>query len=326
MKMSVSHSNVKELTILTKKKLLESHLIPSGEDIVLCPHHQVVVHGKPCCHYIISCLSSGKQFFLKILKDNDSATHCNQFLRQFRNESGDCPYPLIVAPGFNFCNERYFLYTFSQGKTLQELAELKEISQGEWESIASKLRQCIDNLSTVHSQQYSDHNQFVANPYADILKRKIMPKLNHQTFSALPSKTVNAVYQQCANIIESSVYSEPTLLHMDIKPANVVYNLETKMVSLLDFELARFGDFDYGWTQLLVTSLKNYGKEYQEYVYPHLIKGGISMEVALQIPKFQFYLFYQAACNLIYYDERKLSCPIGMKSLFTELFNQLSKA
>lgn len=325
MKVSDSNSNVKELTIFTKKRLLECHLIPPSEEVILSPHHQVIVHGKSRCHYIVSCLHSRKQFFLKILKDNDSATHCNQFLYQFQTENGDCPYPLLIAPGFDFFDERYFLYTFSKGKTLQELAETKCLSQDEWKSIANKLKKCITVLSTVHSQQYSDHNQFVADQYADILKRKIMPKLNHHTFSMLSSQIVTTIYQKCVNIIESSVYSEPTLIHMDVKPANVIYNLETKTVSLIDFELARFGDFDYGWTQLLITSLKNYGEEYQEYIYPHLVKDGISLEDALQIPKFQFYLFYQAACNLIYYDERKISCPIGMKSLFIELLSQLSK-
>lgn len=325
MKALVSNSYVKELAIFTKKKLLECHLIPSNEDVILYPHHQVKVNGKSRCHYIVSCLPSRRQFFLKILKDNDSATHCNQFLQQFQTENGDCPYPLLIAPGFIFFDEKYYLYTFSKGKTLQELAETKHISQDEWGSIANKLKKCIEVLSTVHSKQYSDHNQFIKDQYADILKRKIMPKLNHRTFSALPSKTVTTVYQRCVNIIESSVYSEPTLLHMDVKPANVIYNPESKTVSLIDFELARFGDFDYGWTQLLITSLKNYGKVYQEYIYPHLVKGGISLEVALKIPKFQFYLFYQAACNLIYYDERNISCPNRMKTLFTELLNQLSK-
>jgi len=325
MKVSDFNSNFNELTILTKKKLLEYHLVPPNDNIELCPHHQVVVHGKLCCHYIVSCLPSGKHFFLKILKDNDSATHCNHFLRQFQTENGNCPYPLIIAPEIDFCNERYFLYTFSEGETLEELSKLKYISKSEWNTIANKLRKCIDDLSTVHFPQYSDHNRFVSDQYADILKRKILPKLNHPTFSELPSKTVAAVYQRCVNIIESSVYSVPTLLHMDVKPANVIYNLETKMVSLLDFELARFGDFDYGWTQLLVTSLKNYGNEYQEYVYPYLVKDGISMETALQIPKFQFYLFYQTACNLIYYNERKLPCPSEMKQLFTKLLSHLSR-
>lgn len=325
MKSSNFISNDKELTIFTKKKLLEYHLIPSNEEVVLYPHHQVIVHGKLRCHYIVSCLTSRKQFFLKILKDNDSATHCNQFLHQFRTENGECPYPLLIAPGFDFFGEKYFLYTFSKGKTLQELAETKRISENEWEDIANKLKKCITILSTVHSQQYSDHNQFVTDQYADILKRKIMPKLNHHTFSELSSKTVTTVYQKCVDIIDSSAYSEPTLLHMDVKPANIIYNLESKTLSLIDFELARFGDFDYGWTQILITGLKNYGEEYQKYIYPHLVKGGIPLEAALQIPKFQFYLFYQSACNLIYYDERNIPCPKEMKSLFTELLNQLSK-
>ena len=207
MKASNSSPNVKELAILTKKALLECHLISPSEEVILYPHHQVLVHGKLRCHYIVSCLPSGKRFFLKIFKENDSATHCNQFLRQFQSESGYCPYPLLIGSGFDVFDERYFLYTFSEGKTLQDLAESKLISQDEWESIANKLKKCIVDLSTVHSEQYSNRNRFVSDQYSDILKQKIMPKLNHHIFAALSSKTVTTVYQRCVNIIESSTYS-----------------------------------------------------------------------------------------------------------------------
>lgn len=58
-----------------------------------------------------------------------------------------------------------------------------------------------------------------------------------------PSKN----FVRCCEILDTSRFSKPTLLHMDIKPANIIYNDRTGTV----FEFARFRDIDYGWTQIL---------------------------------------------------------------------------
>lgn len=314
---------LEELKRIALNNMLEYELLLPGETIELIPHHPITVQGNLCYHYIILCLTSGKKYFLKVLKDNDSATHCNSFLREFQVENGNCPYPLIVAPPFTYCERQYYFYTFAEGVTLEDLEG--RVSADEWKSIAMKLRERIDALSAIHSSQYSDHNQFVPDRYSDIVKGKILPRLSHPIFDKYSRGTKLAAYQQCAEILDSCNYSQPTLLHMDIKPANVIYNPNTKAVSLIDFELSRFGDFDYGWAQILMTKLKPYGNTYKSYVFPMLTKDRLSLEDALFIPKFQCYLFYQAACNLIYYGERKLSCPMEMTTLFIRLLNQLAE-
>ena len=312
-----------ELKCLTREKMSEHMLISRGEEITLLPHHPIKVQGEVCNHYIIFCSSSNKKYFLKVLKDNDSATHCNSFLRRFQDKNGDCPYPLIVAPGFGYCNRQYYFYTFAEGETLESLEG--KLSVDEWKSIAIKLRDRVDELSEIHTSKYSDHNAFISDQYSDIIKRKILPKLKHSTFREYQRETILAAHRQCMKILDSSKFSKPTLLHMDVKPANVIYNPQTKIVSLIDFELSRFGDIDYGWAQILITKLKNYGEIYENYVFPYLIKDHLSWDDALHMPKFQCYLFYQAACNLIYYDERKIPCPKEMKTLFVRLLNQLAK-
>lgn len=318
-----NYNDILELKSLVWEKMMEGRLILQNEEIALLPHHPVKVQGEMCCHYIVSCSPSNKKYFLKVRKDNDSSTHCNIFLRGFLDKSGKCPYPLIVAPGFDYCDRHYDFYTFAEGETLENLSD--KVSVNEWESIGTKLRNRVDELSTVHSPQYSDHNIFISDQYSDIMKRKILPKLCHSVFCEYQSEIILAAYQRCLNILDTSNFSQPTLLHMDIKPANVIYNPETKDLSLIDFELSRFGDIDYGWAQILITKLKNYGDFYENYVFPHLIKGHLSLEDALFIPKFQCYLFYQAACNLIYYDERKILCPSKMKELFVWLLNELAR-
>ena len=315
--------DLEELKCLAREKMAEHLLISRSEEITLLPHHPIKVQGKVCYHYIISCSFSNKKYFLKVLKDNDSATHCNSFLRGFEDENGNSPYPLIVAPKFDYCNRQYYFYTFAEGETLESLEG--KLSADEWKCIGIKLRDRVDELSAIHAPQYSDHNAFICDPYSDIIKRKILPKLEHSTFCEYQRETILAAHQQCMKILDYSSFSQPTLLHMDVKPANVVYSPQTETVSLIDFELSRFGDIDYGWAQILITKLKDYGEIYKNYVFPYLTKDRLSFDNALSIPKFQCYLFYQAACNLIYYDERNMPCPREMKALFVRLLKQLAK-
>ncbi len=56
-----------------------------------------------------------------------------------------------------------------------------------------------------------------------------------------------------------------------------------------------------------------------------MTKGRLTLKEALAIPKYQCYIFYQTACNLIYYYDRNMDCPEDMKRLFEELLNKLSQ-
>ncbi|MCU0289322.1 MAG: hypothetical protein MUF15_23360, partial [Acidobacteria bacterium] len=47
-----------------------------------------------------------------------------------------------------------------------------------------------------------------------------------------------------------------SLLHYDIKPANIIYNKISKKVTLIDFELTRFGDINSEFTRAFVLSEK----------------------------------------------------------------------
>ena len=131
--------------------------------------------------------------------------------------------------------------------------------------------------------------------------------------------------KHCYQILDESHFTKPTLLHMDVKPANIIYNSKTGFVTLIDFEFARFGDADYGWTQVLLSGINAFCDEYKQQVVSYMTKGRLTLNEALTIPKFQCYIFYQTACNLIYYYDRDMKCPEDMKDLFEELLKQLSK-
>lgn len=195
----------------------------------------------------------------------------------------------------------------------------------EWKLVSQKLVLCLDELSTIHAPFYSEHNKFTTDDCAIILKAKFYKRFNHPFFKKYPSIKLIKALNRCFQILDNSYFTPPTLLHMDIKPANIIYNIKTGFVTLIDFELARFGDIDYGWTQVLLSGINNFGKEYRNQVIPFITQGRLTLQDALKIPKYQCYIFYQLACNLIYYYDRSMNCPEKMTQLFEILITKLSK-
>jgi len=63
----------------------------------------------------------------------------------------------------------------------------------------------------------------------------------------------------------------PVLIHADIKPANIIFNLERRKATLIDFELARFGDIDFEWVKLYQLALR--WPEYRELIARPLLAG-----------------------------------------------------
>lgn len=312
-----------DLCSLVYQKLVEYNIISIQEKILLHPYYNINLHGKWYSHYIINCLYSKQKFFLKISKGNDTSSHCNIYLRNFRDENGTYLYPFILVPEFEFYGIHYFITTFIEGVSLDNISE--NLTIDEWEIISHKLSMRLDELSTIHAPLYSEHNKFITDNCSVILKEKFSKRFKHPLFNEYSYKELDKAFKRCCDILDNSHFTRPTLLHMDVKPANIIYNPKTSFVTLIDFEFARFGDADYGWTQVLLSGINAFCDEYKKLVVSCMTKGRLTLKEALAIPKYQCYIFYQTACNLIYYYDRNMNCPEDMKHLFEELLNKLSQ-
>ena len=315
--------NINKLNKIVQQKLIDYNLVPVYTKISLTPIYSFVLKNTIYYHYVINCSDSQIKFFLKSSRGVNNASHCNDFLKMFRNHNGEYTYPIILIPEFKYNGISYFITTFTQGDNLDILSQI--LTKYEWGKISNELRRQLEELSTIHANLYSEKNQFLSIGCAEILKNKLKNRLKHSVFLQFPNKNLKKAYERCCEILDCSQFSVPTLLHMDIKPANIIYNPKTGLVKLVDFEFARFGDFDFGLTQILLTKCNTFSKEYNEYIYPNIIEGNITLNEALNIPKFRCYIFYQTACNLIYYKERNVECPIEMKKNFVYLLDQFSK-
>ena len=318
-----SSFDYKKLCPVAKGKLVESDFISISEPLSLTPCHNIILNGQRYTHYVINCLSSRKKYFLKVSKGNDTSSHCNDYLKSFRNQHGEYIYPVIIVPEFKFNDVNFFITNYIEGQSLDVISET--LTSAEWIYIAKELLVRIDELSSIHANYYSDQNVFTHRDCLAILMKKFPERLKHIVFNKYSRVDLKNAYHRCINILNNSFFTKPTLLHMDVKPANIIYNSQTGFVTLIDFEFARFGDYDYGWTQILLSGINAFNQEYKEYVVPYMTQNRINLKEAINVPKFRCYLFYQTACNLIYYHDHNTECPHDMVRLFEKLLVELSK-
>lgn len=310
------------LSKTVKIKLTGAGIIDHKEEIRLEPCHTIQIGQDWYSHYYVHCIMEKRKYFLKALKLNDGILHCNNSLRTLKTNSGCLDYPEVLVPPFDFGAVKYFITSFIAARNLDEL--VGQIPIPEWESIGDKIYSRLQEIERLHAERYSEQGRFISTPYYILFMEKLHRRFSHRVVESLPKDIVEIVCGKCASILQNSTYSSPTLLHMDVKPANVLYNRQSRKVYLIDFEFARFGDLDYGWAQILLSGLNAFNPIYRKHIYPNIVKHRTDLTTALQSFKMRCYILYQTLCNMIYYSDHGLPCPQELEELFYNIFEQFT--
>lgn len=314
---------INELHSITRQKLEEHSLIEKNEKIQLIPHYEIILNNKKYSHYIIECINSKKKYFLKVFKNSDNLFQCNEFIKKYVDKFGNQRFSTILIPKFYYNGVGYYVTSFVEGESLNNIST--PLSKEQYKKIAYDVCDLWFELTKINTTNYSEKGTFFCDDAATIFKKKLKNRLLHPVFNQIPNTKLTKAYCKCCDIIENCEFSKPSLIHMDVKPANIIYNQKLDLVTLIDFEHARFGDIDFGWTQILLSGYNSFGQTYQEYIYPHIIEGHLNLLDALKIPKFKCYIFYQTACNIIYYYNNNTTCPFKMRACFYDLLNEFLK-
>ncbi len=311
-----------ELLPTVRNELMKKGLIDSDETIKLTACHDIILNNAPRNHYIIHCSKTGNKFFLKLQKKVDNILHCDEYIQAiYQNEEYMLPH-VLVSP-FSFHNDIFFITNYIEGYDLEALDS--KLSDEQWIKAAEDIRKQLNMLASIHTSCYSEHNLFFTYGYPKMFKEKMKTRINHLSLNSYDRSKLQKAYDSSLRILNDSIFSEPSLIHMDVKPANIIFNPKTEKSSLIDFEFARFGDLDFGIVQVLLTQFNSFSENYKKKMFPFLTEDFITFSQACKIPKLKVYLWYQTMCNIIYYYNHSTSCPDEMKNIFENMLNELSK-
>lgn len=313
---------IEELTPIVQNKLIEKGLIDSDKTIRLIACHDIVLDNVPRNHYVIHCIETGSRFFLKLQKKVDNIIHCNEYIQAiYQNEDYALPH-VLISP-FSFHNDMFFITNYVEGYDLETLDS--ELSDAQWKKAAEDIRQQLMLLADIHTPYYSEHNKFFTDRYPEMFREKLQTRIKHISLTGYDGSKMQSAYNNSLKILNNSTFSKPSLIHMDVKPANIVFDPKTEKAVLIDFEFARFGDLDYGIVQVLLTQFNSFSDNYKKKMFPVLTDGLITFSQACEMPKLQVYLWYQTMCNIIYYHNHNTQCPDEMRKIYEKMLNLLSK-
>ncbi len=311
-----------ELMPIVRNKLMEKGLIGPDGTIKLIACHDIVLDNAPRNHYIIQCSETGNSFFLKLQKNVDNIIHCDEYIQAIYQKE-DYLLPHILVSPFPFHNDMFFITNYVEGYDLEALDS--ELSDTQWKKAAEDIRKQLMLLADIHTPCYSEHNKFFTDGYPEMFREKLQTRIKHISLTGYDGNKMQSAYNNSLRILNKSTFSEPSLIHMDVKPANIVFDPKTEKAVLIDFEFARFGDMDYGIVQVLLTQFNSFSDNYKKKMFPVLTDGLITFSQACETPKLQVYLWYQTMCNIIYYYNHNTQCPDEMKNIFENMLSLLSK-
>jgi aminoglycoside phosphotransferase (APT) family kinase protein len=168
----------------------------------------------------------------------------------------------------NLGEPSYIVLGFVEGESLDK--SLEWISHAK--SIQLRLQQ---ELADIHSIQGEFFGHLAGPRYESWqaffeirLWRHVMPLVKALLLSERDLARIKALHEEARRSLSEV---SPILLHGDVKPANVIFELSTKKTTLVDFELSRFGDLDFEWTKLRRMAIR--WPDYQQLVSQPLLNS-----------------------------------------------------
>ena len=200
----------------------------------------------------------------------------------------------------------YLITEFKTGKSLD-----KSLT---WTSAASNL---VSGLSSILSEIHKIEGDYFGHlgsarykSWRGFLDVRFWKHVNEvyeaKIISSVDLRNIHMLYEESGPIFDKS---RPFFLHGDVKPANIVYNSRQKSVSLIDFELARFGDIDFEWIRVYFLSKR--WPAYRKLVSDSLLVGvKFKYELeTLRSPTILIYSLYHLCSVLAFEHKKGLTIP-----------------
>lgn len=305
-----------------REKLINEKIISTNDTIEFKVIHEKKINGKIIQHYLANNLYKQQKFLIRSIKEKDYSYEVMSYLISLNNMYKNCQFPYALTRPFFIEQKNYIITTYLEGDSLDSI--IQTVSNRALIQISDLINEKLFYIHTIKNDKYNGVNPKFEMSFAQVMLNKIYTQLqNDYTKFFVGDRSSDKLFSVASEILLNASYSEPTLLHMDIKPENIIITPKGE-VHLIDFELSRFGDIDYEWTNILIKTLHSYNGRFKKYVlFPLIEKNFVSIEKALEHDKYKIYMLYLSINIYIYYQKCNRPCPKEIFQLINLLLKQL---
>lgn len=154
-------------------------------------------------------------------------------------------------------NISYLIETYHSGESLDKIHSTLTLE--DWDCISNNLLCFIISISQIHNDCFEsfDNTTKQYNNYGEMLSDRIKIHIKNSKDSGvlsleLAEQIINSLYG-----IDKEFINQPSFLHFDIKPKNIIYDANNKTVTFIDFEHSRFGDLSHELFRGNVAAIRN---------------------------------------------------------------------
>ena len=187
--------------------------------------------------------------------------------------------------------------------------------------IARKLAEITKGIHDIHGRRHGPLEGDSYDSWLNLMDEKFWRHVNRASACRLLNSSdldaIDRVYT-VNRAIFSSIPAQ--LVHFDLKPANIIFDSTSKHVSLVDFELTRFGDSDFDFVKMDLLSQRwpEYRKSIAETVLAE-IYGGTDLRSILGLKYIIYCIYYYAAILTFEAEQGRPSPPYRIRAWATLL-------
>lgn len=302
-------------------KLIDEKLMCNDDNISIKEIHPIIQDGQIMHHHIVTVERTNKKYLIRTIKEKDYSCSVMNYLVSLNNMSNRVIFPHALTSPFVIGDHTYIVTSYIEGENLE--SQIKTLSNEELVDLSYKIEENLKLIHSVTNDKYSDGIHPVNVSFGEIMYDKIFKQFHDKHNIFAKEIDVNKLLDTVNSILSQSSFSKPTLVHMDLKPANIIISSQ-KEVHLIDFELSRFADLDYEWTNLLIKLVHAYDDKFKQYILnPIIEKNFLSLDKAILIDKYKVYLLYLSINKFIYCFKHVTPCPKTIIDLANYLIKQL---
>ena len=194
------------------------------------------------------------------------------------------------------------------------------LSEMEYPIIIDKLSRNLKKMHSIKSSDFFDFKEFKSNNWFDFfeykLKKYLKIAVDNRILKKKETEYITHLLYKEQDIFRLDCGS---LIHFDIKPANIIWNPANKEPYLIDFEMSRYGDILMEFTKGKFTTLLFNNSIYENKIWKPLVEHYFSKPYAdiFSSRKSIWYLFY----HYLAYSSYQLMC---FKTVSPCIFDQFS--
>jgi len=141
----------------------------------------------------------------------------------------------------------YLITSFVEGQSIDKsLTWVRRAPE-----ILRELRQCLTDIHSIEGSYYGHLGGKRYETWLDFFEvrlwRHVMPLTTAKLLRKTDLQKIQTLFEEARGSLADV---KPMLLHGDVKAANVLFDQATNKTTLIDYELARFGDVDFEFTKL----------------------------------------------------------------------------